>query len=68
MISEVAPTAQTLEALEPEMAKRSWVVPEVRVVHDVPSQKTTVPSSPTAQTLVEELPQMPCKSTVTPEG
>lgn len=64
MIVEVAPTAQTLEALEPEMAKRSWVVPEVCGVHEVPSQKTTVPPSPTAQTLVAEVPQTPWRSMV----
>ncbi len=68
MISEVAPTAQTLEALEPEIAKRSRVVPEVWEVHEVPSQKRTVPPSPTAQTLVAVVPQTPWRSMVTPEG
>ena len=68
MIVEVAPTAQTLEALEPEMAERFRVVPEAWDAHEVPFQKRTVPPSPTVQTLVSEVPQMPLRSTVTPEG
>ena len=63
----VPPTAQTLFASTPQIAKRSFVVPEVCADHAVPFHFKMVPPLPTAHTLVALVPHTPSKFAVVPE-